>query len=308
MRSDLKVLTVGLMLVAVGVAGCSSTTAGSSGAVQDDASVSSASAGPAPSPSASSASADASPGSASPSGLPVESETALPGAVGPILNSPTPAPANGVCDEGQTYACGDIGPGGGVVFYSSSTSFECGAGMSSTCNFLEVAPNGWNGKLVNCPGSGTGLVQTSCGGSNPQTSDYGSQGAGTGRGYGYCTGMGEKNVIADASGTAIGTGYANTTAMVGNCKNDDAGSLARNYRGGGLSDWSLPSLDEINALYVYPNRDAIGGFSSANYWSSSQASGKDASKHAYGENFYEGYQDSSNLKSYTVGVRPVRAF
>ena len=54
MGTRLKLLTVGLVLVTAAMAGCSSTTAGSLGAVQDDASASAsssaASTSPAPSP------------------------------------------------------------------------------------------------------------------------------------------------------------------------------------------------------------------------------------------------------------------
>jgi hypothetical protein len=61
-----------------------------------------------------------------------------------------------------------------VVFYASSTAFRCGPGMALSCNFLEVAPNGWNGKLVDCV--------KGCGGDDNKTSDRGSAGIGAGRG------------------------------------------------------------------------------------------------------------------------------
>lgn len=283
-------LVVG-MLAAGALAGCSPSTSVSAGGQQDDVLAS-------PSTQASPLT-QASPASSSPpasvSALPSPSASGQLGAPGPVVK-PTFAPGNGVCDEGLAYACGDTGPGGGVVFYASSAGFTCGTGLTSSCNFLEVAPNGWNGTLVDCPGG--------CGGSPAKTSDYGSDGIGTGRGFHYCSGMGEKNSIPDASGTAIGQGYANTTAMVQNCTAGDAGALARNYSGGGLNDWSVPSLDELNALYVYPNRNAIGGFAAGEYWSSSQA----AARTAYRVSFSNGAQQSTLSKSETYGVRPVRAF
>ena len=178
--------------------------------------------------------------------------------------------------------------------------------MASSCNYLEVAPNGWNGTLVNCPGSGTGLVSSSCGGSPNATSDWGHSGTGTGKGYAYCGGSGGDQVIANASSVAIGSGYMTTSAMLSMCDSGDAGELARGYTGGGQSDWSLPSQDELNALYYYPNRNAIGGFASARYWSSSQE--PDNTNYAWAQDFTSGDQSPGELKTDTFGVRPVRAF
>jgi hypothetical protein len=50
-----------------------------------------------------------------------------------------------------------------------------------------------------------------------------------------------------------------------------AAGLANSFRGGGYSDWYLPSKDELAKLYQ--NRVAIGNFATsgiAAYWSSSQ--------------------------------------
>jgi hypothetical protein len=71
----------------------------------------------------------------------------------------------------------------------------------------------------------------------------------------------------------IGYGSANTTLIInsiGSSTNFAAG-LARAYRGGGYSDWYVPSLNELNQLYV--NRSYFTGsaaFTSTAYWSSSQ--------------------------------------
>ena len=203
------------------------------------------------------------------------------------------------------YACGDIGQSGvGTVFYASATAFACGANMESSCNYLEVAPNGWNGTLVNCPGQGqTGLVQSSCGGSPNATSDYGSIGPGTGNGYYYCTGPGQSSVIPNASGTLIGTGYPNTSAMLTMCNSGDAADRVRGYTGGGMTDWSLPSQDELNALYYYGGRNAIGGFAASFYWSSSEYN----NYNAWLQSFNNGYHPNTEKDS-TNGVRPTRAF
>ena len=207
------------------------------------------------------------------------------------------------------YECGGIGQSGvGTVFYASTIPFSCvanGVDLTSSCNYLEVAPNGWNGDLVDCNG---------CGGSPDKTSDWGQSGIGTGRGYAYCTGMGDKNQIPNASGTDIGSGYANTTAMVQNCKPGDAGDQVRKYQGGGMTDWSLPSLDELNALAYYPNRNAIGGFAAAVYWSSTQFGAyttdcKDAKGcGSYNEKFDNGKKQMTAYKDKQFGIRAIRAF
>ena len=207
-----------------------------------------------------------------------------------------------VCDPGLEYACGDIGASGlGIVFYASASAFECGETQQSSCNYLEVAPNGWNGELVNCQGG-------SCGG-NTKTSDWGSGSVGTGKGYPFC-GVGTTgftSFIPGASGTAIGTGYSNTTAImpVSMCGNQNAAMLARGYPGGGQTDWSLASMDELSALYGYTGRNAIGGFAPALYWSSTQSPSQKSE--AWFINF-NGATENYITSDDAGGVRPVRDF
>ncbi len=45
------------------------------------------------------------------------------------------------CAEGGVCVVGNIGPGGGVVFYvHPSGTFTCGATLELTCTYLEAAP------------------------------------------------------------------------------------------------------------------------------------------------------------------------
>jgi hypothetical protein len=44
------------------------------------------------------------------------------------------------CAEGGTCVLGDIGPGGGIVFYVASTPFTCTPYRVSTCTYLEALP------------------------------------------------------------------------------------------------------------------------------------------------------------------------
>ena len=70
------------------------------------------------------------------------------------------------------------------------------------------------------------------------------------------------------------------------------------------SNWYLPSLDELNKLYL--NRDAIGGFDTTSfpyYWSSSEYDADDA----WGQGFSGGVRDR-NWKYFPYRVRAVRGF
>jgi len=120
---------------------------------------------------------------------------------------------------------------------------------------------------------------------------------------GYYWSDSDNDIGANARGTAIGTGYKNTEAMVTQSSTAGrAGTITRAYRGpNNLSDWYLPSKDEL--LELYAQRTTVGGFSTGYYWSSSEFSGTDA----WSRNFNGGNQNDSK-KTTTLYVRPVRAF
>jgi len=111
-------------------------------------------------------------------------------------------------------------------------------------------------------------------------------------------------IATGATGTAIGTGSENTFLIFGvqgATATSYAAGLARAYTGGGYSDWYLPSKDELNKLYL--NKGVVGGFASADYWSSSEAN----IDYAWAQHFGDGYQ-GNGTKDYTAYVRAVRAF
>ena len=181
----------------------------------------------------------------------------------------TLAPA---CADGGVCAVGDIGPGGGKVFYvQASGTFACGAALSSTCKYLEAAPTSGTAAWTDAPYAWSGNTSEAIG--------------------------------ADAQGTAIGTGYRNTQAMVTQSSTADrAGTIARAYRGpNNLSDWYLPSKNELNQLYIEKAR--IGGFWTEWYWSSSEVDATEAWPQYFGNGLQYGY-----FKTPLVYVRPVRAF
>ena len=187
------------------------------------------------------------------------------------------------------YQVGAAGPGGGIIFYDAGSTQPWG-------RYLEVACVGWS--------DGT------CGGDDvtDPTAEAGC----------YLT------EITGAYGTAIGTGRQNTidrTAVVGGCPTPGiAARLANDLTLGGLSDWYLPSKDELSVLCKWAYNDtvytmcnnngtgilsltSVGGFSDGNYWSSTEDDGFTA----YSQLFSTGLEsfDNTNAMYY---VRPVRAF
>ncbi len=182
-------------------------------------------------------------------------------------------------------AVGGTGPGGGTVFFKDLTR-----PAGSQC--FEFAPSGWN------PGGDPILPW------------------GVGSAAGQCANH------SISTGTAIGTGKTNTNQITGNPACDttaEAPALwaAKNYTGGSLTDWFLPSQDELIQVCRYASSqpfDAtdtscggsstpVGGFAAAGHWSSSQV---DQSL-ALIRGFASGLQFSEN-KIETRRVRPVRAF
>ena len=213
------------------------------------------------------------------------------------------------------YIVGDTGPGGGKIIYYSESGFNCGPEFSSTgsptggkCNYLEVAPTGWN----NPAGSDTQTVWA--------IGDYAKQG------------ILEINddLIAYNNVLGVGLGYKNSELIVAQNGTYDsdinkyAAGEARAYRGNSKDDWYLPSTAELNlmcqwARAVSPDvtirctggTSAIGrGFQQNIYLSSSEELylSKAGYWRVWAQTFNGGIQTSDFLKSSPLYVRPVRAF
>ena len=74
-----------------------------------------------------------------------------------------------------------------------------------------------------------------------------------------------------AGGTAIGTGEANSAAILAACPAQDiAAGVCDTSTHGGFTDWFLPSVDELDSMYVH--QAAIGGFIPDVYWTSTEES------------------------------------
>lgn len=100
----------------------------------------------------------------------------------------------------------------------------------------------------------------------------------------------------------IGDGKSNSATLAAQCSSS-AAALALAYRGGGKSDWYLPSYKEIKELHGFVYGLDIPGFAPDFYWSSSQ----DGITNSWAESF--GNQGSAvGSKSSAYMVRPIRAF
>ena len=100
------------------------------------------------------------------------------------------------------------------------------------------------------------------------------------------------------------TGFSNTNTIITNqgaTATSYAAGIARAYRGGGYTDWYLPSKEELNKLYL--NKVAIGGFASFWYYSSTEIN----STSAYAQYFLDGTSGTGG-KEVPINVRAVRTF
>lgn len=101
-----------------------------------------------------------------------------------------------------------------------------------------------------------------------------------------------------------GTRAWECSEVLGSSNWEGAKSLCSEYRGGGYSDWYLPSKDELNLVYI--NLRITGKISGNDwFWSSSEYNNDSA----WEQRFSDGKQGNSNYdKNSTCSVRAVRAF
>jgi len=193
-----------------------------------------------------------------------------------------------VCKVGMT------GPGGGLIFFVDYNN------EYATYDYLEAAST--DGVYASSVATGVwATTTTNCGGTAPQATDCQIATIYTETGVGLATIKGLHR--------GLFGGKAATAAIVAR---HDAGSVAKNtyaagvaddYAANGITDWWLPSKDELQKMQENLTNKGVGGFAADRYWSSSE----DGALFAWVQNFSYGGQASSG-KGSTYYVRPVRAF
>jgi len=194
------------------------------------------------------------------------------------------------CALGGPCVVGDIGPGGGKVFHVGTgfLIFSSSAPLcANKCKYLEAALPGW----IVAP---TPAGQTNCA--------Y----AGTGSVDPKCTWAGNYSDAVGSTSESLGAGFANTETAISRAGGGNtpgkAVTVARAFRGGGKTDWFLPSKEELSILHW--RKAVVGGFGTGCYWSSSQGSQQYT---AWGQFFSKG-MGFDDRKSNDCQVRPIRAF
>ena len=214
------------------------------------------------------------------------------------------------------YEVGDIGPGGGIVFYVSTDFFtSAGSTCDTACKYLEVAPATWQSE-------GASVADDSI----FQWLDN----------YIYVATGQDKTTLSTEGYSAdekanwkIGQGLYNTSVMkVSGSISSTAQAAVLAYAGGSAAgQWFIPSMNELNELCKYARGQTtgnpkvacdgsgtlktgtanyLGGFVGNvynSYWSSTEYGGD----YARVQSFDSGYLNLT-AKHFGGYVRPIRAF
>jgi TolB-like protein len=106
---------------------------------------------------------------------------------------------------------------------------------------------------------------------------------------------------------AGGGAYMEVSLTLGSYTWDQAVEAAKNYRGGGFSDWRLPSQSELNMIYQNLRKKNLAGLGDDIYWSSSQVDSYNRIPLLGWQRFSDGQQGRTDA-NYTYSVRAVRQF
>ena len=169
------------------------------------------------------------------------------------------------------------GPGGGHIFFVDyNDQFE-------GFDYLEAAPMGWGNGITVISGETTGSSTV-----DPRLK--------------WCSDTSTGLGLTAWDKSAVGVGSTNTRTADTTCTTG-AIQAASDYAGGSKTDWFLGSIGEMMLMYTNLRHAGVGGFSTIDYWSSSEF----ADTSAWNQYFSSGYQTTSD-KDATYYVRPVRAF
>jgi len=172
-------------------------------------------------------------------------------------------------ETSEIFKIGDIGPGGGIVFYDKGS-------YSNHWRYLEVHKTDQSSSVKwQDPTAQIG---------NVGVAPYGITAIGTGK----------------ENTDAIVT-WLNDNSQV-----EMAAQLCDNLDSGGKQDWFLPSKDELNACFL--QKDIIsekgGTFSVGYYWTSTE----ETNAFAWVQGFNSGLQYANYDKTGSIRVRAIRRF
>jgi len=185
------------------------------------------------------------------------------------------------------YKVGDVGPGGGLIFFVDL--FDQYAGFT----YLEAAPTdlattAWASDSATCFDSINSA--TSC----LEASVYQASVANASRINAAKIGQGSSNTSLINTLNSRGPLFDNSGFAAG---------LADAYIYGSTTDWYLPSINELGQMYSNLKAKGLGNFKDTYYWSSTEF----GSRSAWYMLFSDGYF-SDTAKSYPFSVRPIRSF
>jgi hypothetical protein len=123
------------------------------------------------------------------------------------------------CANGGTCSTGDTGPGGGIVFYVSGSTY------------FEAAPKTWYSTVTYNGGSYSNTNTVYCANASNVKID-------------------PNNPPSNTNSTGWGGGKTNTDAFRSYCDKGAVG-LVGTYSGGGKSDWYIPNATEMSGLVSY---------------------------------------------------------
>lgn len=200
------------------------------------------------------------------------------------------------------YQLGDVGPGGGYIFYDAGSNQNSiyldsrGNEVPYTWRFLEVSPSNI-------------LAQTDSGDNiNPPWGAKYDNGWiwGVVNGTSSRVGMGRYNtsLIVNTLGTNyVGNHYASSSLFPVMKPGAYAARVCQVYANNGLTDWWLPSIEELKFIYSNLHVSRLRPITNSWYWSSSQCDSYGAWNLAV-SNQCLGYDNKCNSRY----VRAVRGF
>ncbi|MFC4818539.1 hypothetical protein [Flavobacterium sp. GCM10023249] len=159
-----------------------------------------------------------------------------------IFNEPKNRILSQVCETTTTYAIGDVGPAGGIVFYDKgyySFGWRYMEAASSDLDFFE-----WGCSNTSVPNSTSGAL-----------------------------GDGFQNSINIVNFHDSLVDYYTTPAVCNPLNNGTVAAKEALYHiaASEFKDWFLPSADELNTLYTNLHAQQLGNFSATSYWSATEA-------------------------------------